>query len=201
MFSFLFFCSIYDPTRAPIANPVKISAIAYRSERLTEGREAPARKDINADFPLRQFVLCNDCQKPLTACWSKSGSGVKHPYYLCPTKGCASYRKSIRRDEIEGAFADVVRTLQPSEALVTIAAAMFKDAWSQRMDQAGALLDGAKREVARIEKQVEQLLDRIVESNNASIVAAYEARIDKLEREKTRHTEKLAGGRPNNDAF
>ena len=64
--------------------------------RLRTGAKAPARRDISADFPLRGFVLCDDCGKPLTACWSKSKTGKQHPYYLCHTKTCASYRKSIR---------------------------------------------------------------------------------------------------------
>jgi site-specific DNA recombinase len=37
--------------------------------RLTEGAKASARKDINEDFPLRGFILCDDCNKPLTAWW------------------------------------------------------------------------------------------------------------------------------------
>lgn len=43
-------------------------------ERIKERRagkaKAPARKDLNADFPLRGFVRCGDCGKPMTACWS-----------------------------------------------------------------------------------------------------------------------------------
>lgn len=38
--------------------------------------KAPARKDINIDFPLRGFVECADCGKPHTACWSTSSTGV-----------------------------------------------------------------------------------------------------------------------------
>ncbi|PQO24046.1 hypothetical protein C2I36_04635 [Rhodobacteraceae bacterium WD3A24] len=37
-------------------------------DRLQSTAKAPARKDISEDFPLRGFVLCNDCGKPLTAC-------------------------------------------------------------------------------------------------------------------------------------
>lgn len=29
------------------------------------------RKNVNADFPLRGFVLCDDCSLPLSSCWSK----------------------------------------------------------------------------------------------------------------------------------
>lgn len=63
--------------------------------RMKEGAKAPARTDISADFPLRGFVHCADCERPMTSCWSKSKTGKKHPYYMCFTKGCESYRKSI----------------------------------------------------------------------------------------------------------
>lgn len=63
-------------------------------DRLHEKPKAPFRKDIAEDFPLRGFVSCADCDKPMTSCWSK-GSRKSYPYYLCDTKGCASYRKSL----------------------------------------------------------------------------------------------------------
>lgn len=37
-------------------------------KRIENGARAPARADINADFPLRGFVTCGDCEKPLTSC-------------------------------------------------------------------------------------------------------------------------------------
>src|SRR5690606_11113605 len=72
-------------------------------ERLDGKAKAPARKDIQADFPLRGAVACGDCGNPLTACWSK-GRGGRYPYYMCFQKGCPEYRKSIRREVIEGEF-------------------------------------------------------------------------------------------------
>lgn len=43
--------------------------------RRSDGAKAPARKDINEDFPLRGFVVCGDCDAPLTSCWSTSSTG------------------------------------------------------------------------------------------------------------------------------
>ena len=48
-------------------------------ERLTAGAKAPAHKDINADLPLRGFILCDDCGNALSACWSRSKTGKRHP--------------------------------------------------------------------------------------------------------------------------
>ena len=151
--------------------------------RLKSTAKAPARKDISEDFPLRGFVLCNDCGKPLTACWSQ-GKNQKYPYYLCPTKGCESYRKSIKRDELENEFEGVLQSLEPAEGLFKLVRAMFRDAWDMRLQQAQDASTVAKAEIRSIEKQIDQLLDRIVDATNDSVVGAYERKVAKLEREK-----------------
>ena len=164
--------------------------------RLKTTAKAPARKDINEDFPLRGFIICNDCEKPLTACWSQ-GKNKKYPYYLCPTKGCPSYRKSIKRDELEGEFEGLLQGLQPSQRLFALLKAMFRDAWDARLAQAAEASKGQKENIKKIEKQIDQLLDRIVDASNGSVVAAYEKRIEKLEREKFLAEEKqVQTGRP-----
>ncbi len=151
------------------------------------------------DFPLRGFIQCDDCGAALTACWSTSKTGKKHPYYLCKTKGCESYRKSIKRDQIEGDFEKLLQRLEPSEGLFKIAKAMFKDVWDTRLAQAADTSKTLKRDIHKIEKQIEALLDRIVESGVGSVIAAYEKRIGKLESEKALLEERVAmGGKPKN---
>ncbi len=162
------------------------------NKRLSQGARAPARKDISSDFPLRGFIVCGDCEKPLTANWSRSSTGKKHPYYLCFNKGCDSYRKSIPRDELEASFTKVVRSLTPEPSLLKAASAMFKDAWQQRQTQADAAKAALENKVGELTKQIELLVDRIVTSESATAVGAYEQRIAKLEREKLIVAEKLA---------
>ena len=64
-------------------------------QRLNGKAKVPNRADLNADLPLRGFVLCGDCGSPLTSCWPTSKTGAKHPCYWCHNKNCASHRKSI----------------------------------------------------------------------------------------------------------
>ena len=99
-------------------------------ERLSGKAKAPARKDINSDFPLRGSVVCGDCGSPLTACWSKGKSGTRYPYYFCHKKGCESYRKSIRKEKLEGDFEALLKRLQPTPKLLNIARMMFEDLWN-----------------------------------------------------------------------
>ena len=162
--------------------------------RLAEGAKAPARKDIHIDFPLRGFVLCRDCGNPLTACWSKSRTGKKHPYYLCQKKGCESHGKSIRRDVLEGDFVNVLRSLRPTEKLFNLAKMMFRHAWDQRLHLADKQRHTLKTEFKRLEGQIEGLLDRIVDASSPSVIAAYEKRIEALEKEKLLIAEKLENG-------
>ena len=48
-----------------------------------------------------------------------------------------------------------------------------------------------QKQIEDVNRQLENMLDRIVEANNASVVSAYESRIEKLEREKLVLNEKM----------
>lgn len=153
--------------------------------------KAPARKDISEDFPLRGFVLGDDCGQPMTSSWSK-GRSKHYPYYLCDTKGCESERRSIPRDKVEGSFAEILQSLQPTRQIFALAKAMFKEAWNVRMGEK----DKVAKQLRDAEKQIEALLERIVEADNASVIKAYEGKIAKLEREKLLLAEKASRNVP-----
>jgi len=163
-------------------------------ERLSGKPMVPARPDIREDFPLRGFVLCGDCDRPLTACWSKSRSGKRHPYYLCHYKHCESRGKSIRRDDVEGAFADVLSSLQPSQQLFTVASKMFKDIWQHQRSQGTVIVQSLKQDLIKVEKQIQKLLDRIMGTDCDRLITAYEDRLAKLETQKLELTEKCESG-------
>lgn len=69
---------------------------------------------------------------------------------------------------------------------------MFRELWDHRLTQAGAQADAIGAELAKIDKQIEQLLDRVVEASVPSVVAAYETRIRRVEEQKLLLQEKLA---------
>ncbi|WP_375205370.1 recombinase family protein [Hyphococcus sp.] len=159
-------------------------------KRLKDGARAPSRIDLADDFPLRGAVLCSDCNKPLTACWSK-GKMRKYPYYFCFTKGCESYRKSIPRDRIEGEFTTLMEGIRPTRNLFEIAKKMFRQAWDLRLAQGEAMKDTLRRDLKKVDTQIEALMDRIVDASSMTVIAAYEKRISALERDKLSIEEKL----------
>ncbi len=165
-------------------------------ERLKGRSYAPARKDLNRDFVLRGFVYC-DCGTPLTACWSKGGSGNRHAYYHCPKSGCEHYGKSIRRADLEGEFEELLKTLQPRRELHQVACVMFEELWADQVQRQEAMRQSLEQQRAEAKKEVERLLERIVDADSATVIRAFEHKIDSIEKELLVFDEKLANcGKP-----
>ena len=160
-------------------------------ERLNGKPKAPARRDVSADFPLRGFVICDDCGTPLTSCWAK-GRSTRYAYYHCPAQGCPSYGKSIKRDEIEGQFAEILATLTPSPELAEVAHGTFRILWQEQANKAEDRKARLAHELRKIERDVEVFLDKIVDADGQSIVRAYENRINELEARKAETAERIA---------
>lgn len=158
-------------------------------KRLSEKAYAPTRKNINADFPLRGAVVCGDCGRPLTSCWSK-GRNKRHPYYYCVTKGCESKSKSIRRDVIEGEFETLLKTLKPSQALIKTASTMFKRLWDHRERSQRERMASLKSQMSKTQRKIDLLLDRILDAELPSVIKTYEKKIKTLEEEKLLIAEK-----------
>jgi site-specific DNA recombinase len=151
------------------------------------------RTDLSQDFPLRSFVLCDDCERPLTACWSISGCAAKkrHPYYQCAKKGCASYGKTIRRGVIEGEFEAILKTAEPQPQMLDLATAMLKELWQRKQVNVATETKALKASLAAIEEQIDQAVERIVETTVPAVMRALEEKVQRLESDKLLLREKI----------
>lgn len=152
-------------------------------DRLDGVAKAPMRKDISEDFPLRGFVACACCGKPMTAAWS-TGRSSKYPYYFCQTKGCSERHKNIRKERIEGDFPPILSALTPTRGLFLMVYTMMEELWDYRNSKTQDRIEAARRELQQIERKTDQLMERIVATDSETLVAAYENQIKKLERDK-----------------
>src|SRR5690606_30672701 len=115
-----------------------------------------------------------------------------YPYYFCPKRGCEGYSQTVRRETSEAQFATILRSMQPSENVFAAARAMFKTLWSRRLTAQVETRRTLETERSTIERQVEQFLDRIADTDVPSIVATYEKRIRDLEERKIVLAERIA---------
>ena len=173
------------------------SAFLKNQELLVSKKRVTNRVNIGEDFILRGAVACGDCGNALTAAWSTSRSGQKHPYYLCHKKGCASYRKSIRRDKIEGEFETLLKSLQPTRQLFDIAGKMFKDLWDFQSLSNAERIKRLKSEITKIDQDMSKLVDKLIETDNAMIAKKIESKVEKMEQNQLAIVQKCANlGKP-----
>ncbi len=159
-------------------------------KRLNGTGYAPARKDIHRDFVLRGAVACGCCGNNLRSGWTK-GNTKKYAYYLCQTKGCDLYGKSIARAKLEEDFGKLLATVQPNENMAKLVIGMFKKYWNMKVEQAKTHTEVIKAEIKDAELQISKLVDRIVNTTNDRAVAALEDRIGELEKQKLILAEKV----------
>jgi site-specific DNA recombinase len=169
-------------------------------ERLNGTAKAPMKVNIRDDFPLRGFVACGCCDRPLTSCWS-TGRNAKYPYYLCSNKACAEYSKSIRKEQMEAEFLEIIRSLKPSPKTFYLALDIFDRLWKDRQEQAYGQTKTIQQQLLLIERKVEQFLDRVVEADNPVLIQTYETKIRTLQEEKTALNEKIKNCRRPLDSF
>ncbi|MCP4184876.1 MAG: recombinase family protein [Hyphomicrobiales bacterium] len=159
-------------------------------DRREQKAKTSARKNIGNDFVLRGFITCGDCGAPLRSSWPK-GRSKNYPYYLCQTKGCDSYGKSIARDKVEGEVGEIIKFLQPTRNLTALVKDMFRTIWDQQQEQVKDIVQFYKRKIQTTDQKIGKLLERIVESSNDLVIQAYEGKIEKLENDKLRYQREM----------
>jgi site-specific DNA recombinase len=110
--------------------------------------------------------------------------GKLYAYYFCQQKKCDQYGKTIPRDKIEGEFAALLQTVQPTPTLFQVAASMFKAAWDKQGEILAATAKQCTQEIATLEKDINAVVSRIMEATNPRVISAYETRIEEMENRK-----------------
>ena len=182
----------------PAKHEALVSYATWRKvqDRLDGTSIASARKDFNADFPLRGFVCCASCGHPMSASWSK-GRSARYPYYTCYQRGCALKGKSVRKERVEGDFESLLETLSPAPVMLDVFGAMFADRWDQESRTGKERATAARTEMANLDTKVHKLVSRIVEADDARVIKVYENQIAALDDKKAKLTEIAASkGQP-----
>ena len=162
---------------------ISLETFQRNQDRLSGKTYAAARVDVSADFPLRGFVCCGECNHPMTANWVQGRNG-KYPYYVCRHRGCEKFGKSVARSKIESAYETLLRALTPSHELVELLSGLFRLRWDERAKSRKDEVATLKQEIVATDKRIGQFLERIVESDSPAVIDAYERKVEELQREK-----------------
>ena len=131
------------------------------------------------DFPLRRFVRCAGCDRPLTGSWSR-GRGARYAYYHCAR--CGTVR--VSKPDLEAGFCELLAQLQPRPEYLRLFNAIVVDAWKERQK-------ASREDCARLKRQIAALQQRLDDLDEAFV---YRKAIDKqtYDRQRDRTREQVA---------
>ncbi len=124
--------------------------------------EAPGivrRQKEHPEFPLRGFVRCAACGRPLTASLSRGKMGVRYGYYRCWAKDCGAVQ--IRAESLDEAFGQLLRQVELASGIVRLVEGALFDLWKE-------LRRGSKQEAAVVKRRMSEL-----EQKKKRLVQAY----------------------------
>jgi site-specific DNA recombinase len=104
------------------------------------------------DFPLRAFVRCSTCDRPLTAAFSTGKMKEKYGYYRCQNDGCAA-KLNVRREVMHEQFLDFVSTLTPRPELVKMFRETVESVWVERYREVDTRLSKLQETVSDLRKR------------------------------------------------
>jgi site-specific DNA recombinase len=114
------------------------------------------------DFPLRNFIRCGACSRPLTGYYAKK----KYAYYSCPNGACST--ATIRRDVVETAFLRFLEEQQPQPEYLKLFAAVVRDVWRKKNQEADEALNASRRRVSALKERKQKLVDAIIDGKLSS---------------------------------
>lgn len=162
--------------------PLVDEATFYAVQAVLDGRVVVAgpRLRNHPDFPLRGFVRCETCQRPLTGSWSK-GRNKHFAYYHCQ-KQCRAV--NISKAKLEGLFVEELALLQPSAGYMRLVNDRILQIWQHVREE-------IRERTAAADRAVKALSDKLDRLDEAYLFArtiddeTYRRQRDKLRQEWT----------------
>lgn len=154
----------------------------YRAQAVSEGRapvSAPRVRN-HPDFPLRGFVRCEACARPLTGSWSK-GRNDHYACYHCQRQ-CRAV--NVNKAKLEGLFVDELALLPPTPGYMRLVKDRILCVWEQRRAEAKDRTTEQQRRVSAIQQKLDKLDEAFLYAE-AIDVTTYGRQRDKLREELT----------------
>jgi site-specific DNA recombinase len=150
----------------------------------------PYKSTTESDFPLRQFIKCNECKNRMTSCWVR-GSHQRYKSYFCRTKECKFYRKHINGEKLEEGFLEILQQNQLPKWKINLFIRGFELEWKFYISNLKKNSEEKQKRIIEIDKQISLLIKKHLEVESKLLSATYEKEIERLILEKDLSTEIL----------
>ncbi len=142
-----------------IHKPIISEDIFYKCQKLLRTKDKNY-KITNEDFPLRNFVICGECNRPLTASYSTGKLGKKYPYYRCYNKKCLA-KKSLAKKKVEEDFFNYLKEITPDKKYLEAFKIILKDVWENRYKEINKESELLKIKINDLEENKSRLIELV----------------------------------------
>ena len=139
------------------------------------------RRKGQQDFPLRRFVRCARCGKPMTGGWARGRWGNRYAYYYCRQK-CS--RVITRKATLEEQFVGLLRQLVPSPEWLQLLKQTILSIWHDELGQVSGVRESVQKRITQIRARIRRLDDAFLFESSVDRTT-YEEHRDRLREELT----------------
>lgn len=143
-------------------------------------------KTVNEEYPLRGFIVCECCWKPLTTGKSRSGNKERRILYYQFNKQCKYHGKSINANTLHDNFLKDIQNLEVSKEFIAFMKLLVVQEYEKRKQDKKVSKVALEKSIAKIEQEIENLLNTLSSSTSAIVQKRIEQKIEDLECEKQR---------------
>jgi len=154
----------------------------YRIQKKISRPERLPRETDSLEFPLRRFVDCACCGKPMTGSSSKSSHSDKYyPHYTCNNKDCVANPKNITASKVEDDYLGLLSRIGVDDGLLPLAKETAMNLWQQKINGFSKGTENVQVEIEEVEGQINTYMDLVSTAKSASLRARYEEKIEALD--------------------
>jgi site-specific DNA recombinase len=169
--------SCWDIDKVGDFAPIVSENVFCQVQEILAGRRVPtlSYQKQHPDFPLRHFVRCARCDKPLTGSLSK-GRSQKYPYYKCLRSEC---KLNVSKTKIEEQFIALMKTLQPRPQYLRLFEAIVLDVWKEQRSEANKTIESLTKRLDTLRERLHQLTEAFVYDKSIDR-ETYQAQLSRL---------------------
>jgi site-specific DNA recombinase len=112
------------------------------------------RRKGQHDFPLRRFVRCARCGKPVTGGWARGRWGNRYAYYYC-RETCSGV--ITRKATLEEQFVGQLRQLAPSPEWLELLKQTILSIWRDELGQVSDVRESVQKRVTQMRAKLRRL--------------------------------------------
>lgn len=168
----------------PLIDRALFERVQNRLRKVNRLKKNQYNKD-DPTFPLKGYVLCAHCGRPLTGSHSTGRGGVRYPYYQCQNPKCENRRKMyIQPTVVHGDFEALLKHITPSNNNIALGRALAAEIYKEHEDRHYSDRDDKIQRMGKIDDEITGLFESFRKANSDILRQMCEQKINELNTEK-----------------